>query len=128
MDQTRWEEQLRRSSFRMGWSWVALDAQTSEVVGYVTNSAYTQDWAAQGFTEGWTDRLGVRRAWRGRGIASALLARSMQSFHEAGLEAAGLGVDSDSPTGAFGLYRHLGYRSIDMTVLHATTFPEPSAG
>ena len=60
IDSDRWAEQLARSASRLSWSWIAVDESSSEVVGYATNSAYEQDWAAQGFSEGWTDRLGVR--------------------------------------------------------------------
>jgi mycothiol synthase len=123
IDANRWAEQLGRSASRISWSWVALEESTSEVVGYATNSAYAQDWAAQGFSEGWTERLGVRPGWRGRGIAKALLGASMRSFAEAGLDAAGLGVDTDSPTGAFGLYESMGYRSADTTVMYANRIP-----
>lgn len=120
VDSVRWLEQLGRESSRVGWSWVALAAASSEVVGYALNSAYQQDWEAQGFSEGWTDRLGVRPGWRGRGIASALLAASMRSFAEAGLDAAGLGVDTDSLTGARRLYESLGYQTVDTTVMYAS--------
>lgn len=119
IDRTRWLEQLGRAASRVSWSWVALEEQTATVVGYATNAAYEQDWPAQGFSEGWTDRLGVRPRWRGRGIAKALLVASMRSFAEAGLDAAGLGVDTDSPTGAFGLYESMGYRATDSTVMYA---------
>ncbi len=121
IDRARWEEQLSRSTARMSWSWVALEAETSEVVGYVTNAAYEQDWAAQGFSEGWTDRLGVRRPWRGQGVAKALLSASMRSYVEAGLEAAGLGVDNDNPSGGFQLYESLGFRSVSTLVVFGLT-------
>lgn len=119
IDATRWAEQLSRSASRVSWSWVALEETSSEVIGYATNSAYEQDWESQGFSEGWTDRLGVRPGWRGRGIAKALLGASMRSFADAGLDAAGLGVDTDGPTGAFGLYESMGYRATDTTVMYA---------
>ncbi|MCW2810356.1 MAG: family N-acetyltransferase, partial [Friedmanniella sp.] len=85
---------------------------------YALSSAYEQDWQAQGFSQGWTDRLGVRPEWRGRGIASALLYRSMQSFRAAGLDAAGLGVDADDEKGAVRLYEQLGYRPVSMFVTY----------
>ena len=122
IDPVGWDEQLNRRASRLSWSWVALDAATSEVVGYVTNAAYEQDWEAQGFSEGWTDRLGVRLCWRGRGVASALLLRSMQSFYEAGLDAAGIGIDSDRPPQASGRYQRLGYQVVSLVLLHARTF------
>ena len=43
----------------------------------------------------------------------------MRSFADAGLDAAGLGVDTDSPTGAFGLYESMGYRAAETTVMYA---------
>lgn len=116
-----WAEQLAASICRPDWSLVALDQATGAVVGYAINAAYEAEWGPQGFSEGQTDRLGVRRAWRKRGVASALLRRSMQLFHAAGLEAAGLGVDSDSPTGAHRLYESLGYRQTATFVVHTRT-------
>lgn len=106
----RWQEALQTQSARPDWSWVAIDDQTGDVAGYAMNSAYAQDWEHQGFRDGWTDRLGVRRAWRDRGVAAALLAASMRSFADAGLDAAGLGVDTENPTGAYQLYQRLGYQ------------------
>ena len=125
VDSADWEKQLLRPESRLSWSWVALAAETSEVVGYATSSAYEQDWYEQGFSEGWTDRLGVRKAWRGQGIAQALLCASMHSFADAGLGGAGLGVDSDSPSGAVDPYRSLGYRSTSTVVMYARSEPSP---
>lgn len=113
-----WQEQTGSSAFRPGWSVLAVDKASDEVVGAALNTAYEQDWEPQGFTEGYTDMLGVARDHRGRGIASALLLASMHRFREAGLEAAGLGVDSDNPSGALRLYEGLGYRRTASTVVH----------
>lgn len=121
VDREGWEQQLLRPESRLSWSWVALDAETSELVGYATNAAHAEDWVEQGFSEGWTDRLGVRQAWRQRGVARALLTASMRSFFEAGLDGAGLGVDSDDPCRAFELYEDLGYHSTNTVVMYAKT-------
>ncbi len=121
IDQAHWQEELARSTARLEWSWVAIDNATSEIVGYITNSAYEQDWPGQGFSDGWTDRLGVRPGWRRRGIARALLTASMRAYAYAGLEAAGLGVDTEQPTGAYGLYADMGFVATNTTVLYART-------
>ena len=63
----------------------------------------------------------MRPAWRRRGIARALLAASMRSYAEAGLDAAGLGVDTENPTGAYGLYAEMGFVATNTTVLYART-------
>ncbi|MFC3687737.1 GNAT family N-acetyltransferase [Aquipuribacter hungaricus] len=88
-------------------SFAAVDG-TGAVVGYLVSGTYEQDWEPQGYTEGWTDLLGVAPAFRGRGLGRALLARALQAYREDGLERAGLGVDVDNP-GALALYVDLGY-------------------
>lgn len=94
--------------FRGEWSFVAL-ATDGQVAGYALSSGFEPEWKELGWTQGWTAKLGVREAWRGTGLAKALLARSMQAFKEGGMQYAGLDVDSDNPTGAYGLYESLGY-------------------
>ena len=121
IDEAHWLEEIARLTTRLEWSWVAIDNATSEVVGYITNSAYEQDWPGQGHADGWTDRLGVRKPWRRRGIARALLTASMRSYAYAGLDAAGLGVDTEQPTGAYGLYADMGFVATNTTVLYAAT-------
>jgi mycothiol synthase len=44
--------------------------------------------------------VSVRRPWRRRGLARALLASSLVGAREAGFTSASLGVDADSPTGS----------------------------
>ena len=52
--------------------------------------------------------LGVRRAWRGRGLAKALLWHTFTLAWQAGFRRISLGVDASSPTGATALYRSVG--------------------
>lgn len=59
---------------------------------------------------GWVAILAVRHPWRRRGIARALLLQAFERFRERGLTRAGLGVDSDSITGANTLYESVGMR------------------
>lgn len=59
---------------------------------------------------GWVSELGVRRAWRKRGLGYALLKHSFAAFHADGKKRAGLGVDADSLTGALKLYERAGMR------------------
>jgi GNAT superfamily N-acetyltransferase len=54
------------------------------------------------------DELGVRRAWRRRGIGVALLSAAFEEFSRRGIERAELGVDAESPTGATRLYERAG--------------------
>jgi len=57
---------------------------------------------------GWIGALGVRPAWRGRGLAKALLLHSFREFHRRGRRRVGLGVDSENSTGATHLYERVG--------------------
>ncbi len=57
---------------------------------------------------GYVGALGVRREFRGRGYAKALLYRTFAEFWDRGLPRVTLGVDSTNPTGATHLYESVG--------------------
>jgi ribosomal protein S18 acetylase RimI-like enzyme len=59
---------------------------------------------------GFVRELGVLPAYRGRGIATALLLQSFDCIRLRGLPRAVLGVDSENHTGAIRLYERLGMR------------------
>jgi mycothiol synthase len=65
---------------------------------------------------GWVAGLGVREAWRRRGIGLALLQHTFRVFHARGERSVGLGVDSENPTGATRLYERAGMHVEDETV------------
>jgi mycothiol synthase len=80
------------------------------VAGVCANWVYPEENERLGVNRGWLEQVGVRRPWRRRGVARALIAASMRAFADRGLTSAGLGVDADNPTGALGLYEGLGFR------------------
>jgi mycothiol synthase len=57
---------------------------------------------------GWIRTLGVRRAWRQRGLGEAILLHSFGEFYKRGKTTIGLGVDAQNPTGATRLYQKVG--------------------
>ena len=63
-------------------------------------------------TLGWVGTLGVRSAWRRRGLGSALLASAFLALYERGLRRVGLGVDAENVTGALRLYERAGMRVV----------------
>lgn len=103
-----WNEIVARSTFRPDLSFLAI-APDGEVAGFVLSEVNEEDFAPQGFSSAYIDLVGVPRAFRQRGIAPALLTRTLEATVAAGLEMAVLDVDAESPTGALGLYTHLGF-------------------
>jgi mycothiol synthase len=80
-----------------------------EIAGAVTNTIYRAENEAFGRRRGWMDTVFVRRRWRRRGLAAAIVARSFIRLRDEGMTEAGLGVDSDNPLGALALYEKAGF-------------------
>jgi mycothiol synthase len=80
-----------------------------QVVGGVMVIISEEENAAFNRKRGWTEAVFVRRPWRKKGVASALLASSLRVLKELGMEEAALGVDTDNPSGALRIYKRLGY-------------------
>lgn len=59
---------------------------------------------------GWTEEITTHRDWRRKGIAGALIVRSMHMHKDLGMREVGLGVDTNNLTGAHKLYSRLGYK------------------
>lgn len=110
---------------RLDLSFVAYDGD--DMVGYCLNSHYPDDEAVTGRRDGWVDSIGTLSSHRGRGIASSLIVHSLLAFECAGLNSSMLGVDSDSPTGAYGIYERLGYRPLHRQVAYLKTVRQGAA-
>lgn len=104
-DEEGWGLMLRHEHSRPDWSTAVVDKATGEVAGYQLASHDPSVLA----NEGYTGLLGVRRRWRGRGLAQALLADAMARFKDSGMDYATLDVDTENPSGAMGIYTHMGY-------------------
>ena len=84
---------------------VAFDGD--EAVAGVQGAIDPDENEANGYLCGWTDPVFTRRAWRRKGLAYALLGRSLQQLRERGMTSAQLGVDSQNENQALALYeRH----------------------
>ena len=83
-----------------------------EVAGSVLNFIFPRENERLGIKRGWLEHISVRRPWRRRGVASALVVRSMRRFRDLGLEEATLGADAENLTGAVRLYEALGFRRV----------------
>src|SRR3954468_9954022 len=67
------------------------------------------------FGGGVLNLLGVRRAWRRRGLGLALLRHSFRELRARGVDVVSLGVDASNPTGAPRLYERAGMRVLFQT-------------
>jgi mycothiol synthase len=81
-----------------------------EVAGSVMNFIYPAENETLGVRRGWLDHVSVRRPWRRRGLASALIADSLRALRDAGMTEAALGVDAENLSGALRVYENLGFR------------------
>lgn len=79
---------------------IAWDHRSAEIAGYSLCRYRTGI--------GWVGTLGVRRAWRKRGLGEALLLHSFGELYKRGMKTVGLGVDAENPTGATRLYKKAG--------------------
>jgi mycothiol synthase len=66
--------------------------------------------------------LGVRREWRGRGYARALLLHTFGEFWRRGTTRITLGVDATNPTGATHLYESVGMHVSEESVVYRKEF------
>ena len=80
-----------------------------QVAGGIINGIERGENEALGLNRGWLHSVFTRRPWRKRGLASALIGRSLTLLRERGMTSAVLGVDADNPTGALGLYERAGF-------------------
>ncbi|HET7142000.1 MAG TPA: GNAT family N-acetyltransferase [Candidatus Limnocylindria bacterium] len=80
-----------------------------QVAGVVTNRIMTGFNEETGQRRGELAGVSVRRPWRGRGLARALVADSLRALRDAGMTSATLGVDAENPTGALGVYEANGF-------------------
>lgn len=124
VERDAWEASLARPDSRPDWSWIAVrtDDPDDGVVGYALNSEIRD--AQSGWSQGWTERVGVLPGYRGQGLGRALIAASMQSFADHGCTLAGIGVDTDQPDGAGQLLGGMGYVFDDRLVLYGSTFTD----
>jgi mycothiol synthase len=88
--------------WRVGWD-------GDEVAGVVATTVPVEENELHGRARVYVAMVSVRRPWRRRGLARALLVSSLVGARNEGFTSASLGVDTNSPTGATALYESLGF-------------------
>jgi mycothiol synthase len=88
--------------------WLAA-FEENEVAGGILNQIKPEENEALRVRRGWLDSVFTRRPWRRRGLAGALIVRSLALLRDRGMTSAVLGVDAENPSGALGLYERFGF-------------------
>jgi GNAT superfamily N-acetyltransferase len=81
-----------------------------ECVGTVLAQVSEEEIQKLGRRRIWTESIAVRRPWRKRGVARAMMAECLRLGRDAGYVEAALGVDAENLTGALRIYEAMGYR------------------
>jgi ribosomal protein S18 acetylase RimI-like enzyme len=89
--------------WRVAWDGEEVAGQVRSYIDPAENAEYRRK-------RGYTEFISVRRPWRRRGVARALLCQSLEALRERGMEEAALGVMTDNPRGALDLYESVGFR------------------
>jgi mycothiol synthase len=97
----------------------------NEVAGSVMAFIWGDENEALGLERGWLEHISVRRPWRRRGLASALIAESLQALRAAGMREAALGVDAENVSGALRVYEAMGFRRTRTGVAYRKEFRVP---
>lgn len=102
---------------------VAYDGD--EVAGAVLNAIRD---SGQGPVDGWLDSVFTRRPWRRRGLARALIARSLTRLRDRGARRALLGVDATNPNQALHLYESCGFAVASSATAYRKDIAPPERG
>ncbi|MEO1070017.1 MAG: GNAT family N-acetyltransferase, partial [Cyanobacteria bacterium J06638_6] len=89
--------------------WIAI-APDGTLAGFCSGHIPHENNARKQRREGWIGLLGTRRGYRRRGLARAMLLHGLQQLQLAEMDTALLGVDSQNPNQAMGLYESAGFR------------------
>jgi ribosomal protein S18 acetylase RimI-like enzyme len=96
------------------------------VVGMVLNRVHQAENVKHQRKRGYTQDIFVRRGWRRRGLARALLTQSIEMFRDLGMEETALGVDTQNPSGALRLYASVGYQEVRRHTVYRKAMDEES--
>jgi mycothiol synthase len=91
---------------------IAWDTASNQVAGQVKGFINHVENEHFNRKRGWCEFISVRRPWRKRGLARALITRTLRVFKERGMTEAALGVDTQNLSGALRVYEACGFRPV----------------
>ncbi|NTV37570.1 MAG: GNAT family N-acetyltransferase, partial [Anaerolineaceae bacterium] len=113
-----YQEWLTDPHFQPNLWQTAWDIASNQVVGHVLTFIDEEENEQFDRKRGYTEGIGVDRSWRGRGLARALISRSLLAQKAAGMTESALAADSDSKSGVIRLYESCGFQIIKCNTLY----------
>jgi len=99
------------SLWRIAWDGDEVAGQVRSFINPVENERF-------GRLRGYTESISVRRPWRRRGLARALIAASFPLLRARGMTEAALGVDTENVTGALRVYEGCGFVAVSRNAIY----------
>ena len=103
-----WEQLVHGSTARLEQSFFALD-QNEKIIGVLLSHRYESDDEVLGKRIGWIDKLATLSEHRKKSVGKSLITHALAAYKRDGLTHAALDVDTENPTGAYGLYTSVGF-------------------
>jgi mycothiol synthase len=104
-----WKNSITNHAFRPEVCYLLRDAANGAAAGMLVTMSWDADTAATGVRDAYFMLIGTLRDYRKRGVASALIAYALRAAADNGYGRASLNVDSENPSGAFGVYERAGF-------------------
>lgn len=89
-----------------------------QIAGQVRSYINAHENERLGRQRGYVEFISVRRPWRRRGLARALIAASFPLLRARGMQEGALGVDAENTSGALRVYENCGFRPVSRTTLY----------
>jgi ribosomal protein S18 acetylase RimI-like enzyme len=112
-----WEQLVHGSTAKLNQSFFALDSDNN-IVGLLLSHRYESDDETLGKRIGWIDKLATLSEHRGKAIGRSLITHALAAYRRDGLTHAALDVDTENPTGAYGLYTAVGFSTFRGSVTY----------
>jgi GNAT superfamily N-acetyltransferase len=120
-----YQEWMSSPQFQPNLWQVAWDIATNQIVGQVLTFIHWDENKQFKRKRGYTEGIGVDRSWRRRGLARALISRSLHAQKAAGMTESALVADSESISGVTKLYESCGFKIVKCDTIYRKPMVSP---
>jgi len=103
-----WQQLVHGSTARLDQSFFALD-ENDEIIGVLLSHRYEADDDVLEKRIGWIDKLATLAGHRKKSVGKSLITHALAAYRRDGMTHGALSVDTENPTGAYGLYTSVGF-------------------